>query len=391
MSADTKLRELADRMVAMAPEPPPYPETRLTQPSDSRRVRPVLVFAAAATAVIVVVGLIPLLFGGVEDDVVDGVVTPPTSTANEANVIAPPEFDWQIHDVGGYVTYPTTVSDGYVGLLDGLVASSDDGISWEVWDSQPADGDLATLVTVERALAYHDNSLFFISRSHQDQTPRVFVAQPDRSWTEIAVESGSDPSDDYHPLVSVGSNGLVVSTARGTWIVSLDGARTLSKDQQIVPTLQWDYTVEPSWTNLDPPTPDVRGIEVRDGTMVAIDWNGNAWMSANGEAWNPIPRIATDGDLSCISPTPDAVAPMNIETGPLGWFAAGASCKTPTIWYSSNGIDWHIIDNIEDMDVFDIFLPYPPVFLVQDDRVFIYAKQPGARQPTSLWIGTPTN
>ena len=77
-SDDRKMKELADRLVAMSPEPPPYPEeVSVTQREDSKP-RPVLVFAGAAL-VVLLLAAIPLFLsrGGGE---VDPVASSTTST-----------------------------------------------------------------------------------------------------------------------------------------------------------------------------------------------------------------------------------------------------------------------------------------------------------------------
>jgi hypothetical protein len=92
-SDDRKIKELADRLVAMSPEPPPFPEeVSVTQREESSKMRPILVFAGAALAVLLVAG-IPLLLsrGGGEVDpvattsstVASTVTTAPTVTTTE--------------------------------------------------------------------------------------------------------------------------------------------------------------------------------------------------------------------------------------------------------------------------------------------------------------------
>ena len=78
-SDDRRMKELADRLVAMSPEPPPYPEeVSVTQREESSKRRPALVFAGAALVVLLAAG-IPLLLarGGGE---VDPAATSTTST-----------------------------------------------------------------------------------------------------------------------------------------------------------------------------------------------------------------------------------------------------------------------------------------------------------------------
>jgi hypothetical protein len=57
---DDKMKELVDRMVAMSPEPPPFPEEVTVTRSAESRPRPMLVFAGAALAVLILAA-IPLL------------------------------------------------------------------------------------------------------------------------------------------------------------------------------------------------------------------------------------------------------------------------------------------------------------------------------------------
>ncbi|HLF44642.1 MAG TPA: Gmad2 immunoglobulin-like domain-containing protein [Acidimicrobiia bacterium] len=75
---DQRMKELADRLVAMSPEPPPFPEeVTVTQPNSAKR-SPVLMFAGAA-AIVLILAAIPLLLsrGGGE---VGPVATTTTST-----------------------------------------------------------------------------------------------------------------------------------------------------------------------------------------------------------------------------------------------------------------------------------------------------------------------
>ncbi len=61
---DRKMRELADRVVAMSPEPPPFPEENVVTQRNETKPRPVLMFAGAALAVLLLVGIPILLFAG---------------------------------------------------------------------------------------------------------------------------------------------------------------------------------------------------------------------------------------------------------------------------------------------------------------------------------------
>ncbi len=321
--------------------------------------------------------------------------------ANVLLEVSPPStvsaigFDWRIEDVGGYITYPSAYDDGYVALLDGLVASSSDGITWEVWDNQPGGGDLQFPCGTQSGLAYHSGNLIFVGHGYEDPdttanplTPRIFLAQPDRSWAEIAVEPGSEDPIGHYPLISVNGETLVVSTNQGAWSVTADGAPAFDSIDQGLVGRQWDHTVEPLWIGIEPPpTEELLAIEQNDGTMVAIDMKGNAWTSSNGEDWNQTARIAVERD--CAEGTTDGATPGNLEAGPLGWFAAGSNCTNSVIWHSADGTNWHTIDNIEGMDAFGIMVPFPPVFLIETERILIYAKQITGL-PTSVWVGTTT-
>jgi spore germination protein GerM len=75
---DQRMKDLVKRLVAMSPEPPPFPEeVTVTQPSSSKR-SPVLMFAGAAAVVLILAAIPLLLMRG--DGEVDPVATSTTST-----------------------------------------------------------------------------------------------------------------------------------------------------------------------------------------------------------------------------------------------------------------------------------------------------------------------
>lgn len=75
-SDDRKFKELTDRLVAMSPEPPPFPEeTIVTMPGKTSRRSPLLVFAGAAALVLIAIGIPFLLL-----DNEPPVAAPATST-----------------------------------------------------------------------------------------------------------------------------------------------------------------------------------------------------------------------------------------------------------------------------------------------------------------------
>ncbi len=92
---DRRMRELMGRMVDMAPEAPPFPEETVTlSPAPARRsMRPALVFATAAAAVLLVA--LPLLLfqgdGGVDPAVTTVPVPIPTTTVPDTGTTEVPE------------------------------------------------------------------------------------------------------------------------------------------------------------------------------------------------------------------------------------------------------------------------------------------------------------
>ena len=85
---DRKMRELADRVVAMSPEPPPFPEENVVTQRNESKPRPVLMFAGAALAVLLLVGIPILLFTGAGEEPV--ATTAPTPTTLPSTVVTEP-------------------------------------------------------------------------------------------------------------------------------------------------------------------------------------------------------------------------------------------------------------------------------------------------------------
>jgi hypothetical protein len=85
---ERKMKELADRMVAMSPEPPPFPEEVTVTRSAESRPRPMLVFAGAAL-VVLILAAIPLLLsrGGGE---IPPVATTTSTTLPGTETTEPP-------------------------------------------------------------------------------------------------------------------------------------------------------------------------------------------------------------------------------------------------------------------------------------------------------------
>lgn len=84
-SVDQRFKELTDRLVAMSPEPPPFPEeTIVISQSNNQRRSPMLVFAGAAAVVLLAIG-IPFLFL----DNKPPVAAPETSTTTTSTTNVP--------------------------------------------------------------------------------------------------------------------------------------------------------------------------------------------------------------------------------------------------------------------------------------------------------------
>ncbi len=85
-SDDQRFKELTDRLVAMSPEPPPFPEeTIVISQGNNQRRSPMLVFAGAAAVVLLAIGIPFILLNN------DGppVATPETSTTTTSTTTVP--------------------------------------------------------------------------------------------------------------------------------------------------------------------------------------------------------------------------------------------------------------------------------------------------------------
>ncbi|MEX0796448.1 MAG: Gmad2 immunoglobulin-like domain-containing protein [Acidimicrobiia bacterium] len=83
-SDDQRMKDLTNRMVAMSPEPPPFPEeVTMTTPARKTTMKPLTVFAAAAVVVLLGFGIPFLLMNGGEPPVAGPDTTTTTSTPVE--------------------------------------------------------------------------------------------------------------------------------------------------------------------------------------------------------------------------------------------------------------------------------------------------------------------
>lgn len=87
---DQRIREMIDRLVAMSPEPPPFPEEEvtLTTPSRSPRSRPALAFAGAALLVLLGAS-IPLLLSNLGEGSPVGTTPPPATVTPTVDTTEP--------------------------------------------------------------------------------------------------------------------------------------------------------------------------------------------------------------------------------------------------------------------------------------------------------------
>lgn len=92
MSRDEKIRDLMRRLMAMSPEPPPFPEemTMARHEADDKRPNPLLVFAAAVAAVAALAVPLLLFVGGGDPDAV-ATTTTTTTTSTIPPSTAPAE------------------------------------------------------------------------------------------------------------------------------------------------------------------------------------------------------------------------------------------------------------------------------------------------------------
>ena len=134
-SADRKLRELAERVVAMSPEPPPYPqEVTLTTPSrPTRRRSPALAFAGAA-GLVLLIGLVAVFIGmdRGNDPAVSPTTVPtttPTSMVPSTTVPTATSFETMVFLVtdpgNSFLGNPALVPFNTAVLVPGTIAEPD--------------------------------------------------------------------------------------------------------------------------------------------------------------------------------------------------------------------------------------------------------------------------
>lgn len=117
---DQNLKKLTERLVAMSPEPPPFPEeVTMTTPSKSPTRNPLLVFAGAAAAVLIAIG-VPFLFLSGDDPLAGPDTSTTTSTPLETTTTLPESTTTtsapvELAEYGTVVYLPHTPENAFLG------------------------------------------------------------------------------------------------------------------------------------------------------------------------------------------------------------------------------------------------------------------------------------
>jgi hypothetical protein len=327
-------------------------------------------------------------------DTVDPAVTtaPPAATTT----IAAPSggssgtFGWERHDVGELITHAAPWRDGYVALRGDRVASSADGITWEEWPEQPFD-ELTDRYGSQLALTIDDGDVVVVVAEPGDRL-RAFASQGDEPWRNLTFEPGEVATDARALAVIVNRDDGVYVRLKATYLRQGDSfiATPLPEDLVYVPS--WNQVAH-SWNGITLPE-YTRALGEKDGRFTAFTWpsSGETWTSTDRRAWQSIEPVRAPWTSASCGPSVPAITPEVVETGGLGWFAVGSFCAPTVVWYSTDGVQWQTIDNIEGLSGFDIWVPFAPSMVVDDRRVLIYGNldddTPG-RPNGAVWIGTP--
>lgn len=113
---DQRMKELTDRLVAMSPEPPPFPEeVTMTTPARKTTMKPLTVFAAAVVIVLLGFGIPFLLMNGGGPPVASDSTTTTTTTLEETTTTS---------GLSTTTTTPVAPAPGEVGVPAFLVQES---------------------------------------------------------------------------------------------------------------------------------------------------------------------------------------------------------------------------------------------------------------------------
>lgn len=438
---DPRIRALIVALSEASPEAPTFAEVEdaAIKPIGDGNVRPLAtaqrtrgwpIGAVAAASLIVLVligGPLLLLRGDTDIDIeplppvdVETTAPPPTSissttstgspvvpTTTATPLIGPVDgFEWEVHELSEAVTYPALWRDGYVALRGDWVVSSADGIRWEAWPEQP--GELADRHEAELALAVDDGEVVLVV-AEPGAPLRAFASNGDEPWHEIPIQPGRQTnSGTTLDLITNAGDGLYVqlgetysesdgeySQLGETYIRLGDSFVAMPLPEDLTYFPNWYPYTRParSWTGITPPE-GIRAIGEKDGRFTAFTWpgSGEPWTSNDGTTWRSIEPVAAPFNATDCGPSQPSITPQVVETGGLGWFAAGSYCAPTVVWYSPDGTNWQAIDNIEGLSGFDIWVPFPPIIVVDDHQVLIYGNVDdgwNGRPDWAVWVGTP--
>jgi hypothetical protein len=320
---------------------------------------------------------------------------PTTTTEAPTTTTAPfvgsvESFEWEMHELSDFVTYPARWRDGYVALRGDWVVSSVDGITWEAWPEQPAE--LADRNQAQLALVVDDGDVVVVV-AKASAPFRAFASEGDEPWRELAFEPGTLTDSGRRLEVILNADDGLYVQLRETYLRQGESFVVTSLPDDLAYDPGWTDAVRRSWSGITMPD-ETYTVGERDGRFTAFTWpeRGETWTSTDGSTWQSIDPVAVPVTATSCHPPEPAVSPQVVETGPLGWFAAGSWCAPTVVWYSPDGVQWQTIDNIERLSGFDIFIPLPPTLVVEDQRVLIYGNladaEPGRPDP-AVWIGNP--
>lgn len=408
MSLDSRLRDAGQALTKSVEHCAPGDAEAMVR--QSRRRSAIGAVAVVFVVALAVGGTAFFVTAGGDGAPVAGPASTPLDTAG------PLELTWTQHQLDGRITYPARWKEGYVGLLDGVVATSPDGaVDWTVLTSQPpmlsgssaGDWSAIALVVVEDDLVVID--------AREGRPIAAQRSDDGAAWRDVPFVGATAPGSEGS-LVSVLASeevGLVAvrdsyesGWTRDAWALSGD-AFVPAPDLLAIaamPLPSWSADVRPAPMNVVPPA-GVAVVAERGGRYTGFVGEDGveagramAYTSVDGRSWDPIAPVAADVVAECNElEWRRTVTPDIVETGPLGWFAAGSDgCVSGVMWQSGNGLDWHRIAELDQIHawVFQAAFPspFPPVFLVEEERVVVYAAQRYPRRSLwNAWVGrSPT-
>lgn len=267
VTTDTDLRDLATRLVAMAPEVPPYPDSAIEPRPSQRRRRPIVVLVGAALAVLITIGGVTWLLaasrGALPDDPADTVTTTIASTTTSATTTTDAIIDADDPVGGAPATINWTMAEvPEVGDIYGVTAG--DGMFFAVGHAIPG----------SEATEYG-----WRPEAVSEAQASIWYSQDAVEWTR--VPRSVLPSLDGLNGISYG-NGMVL--VRGDY-------------EATGPRIWRSTDVATSWETVDPEQFDERGYQsIADMAPGGPGWiavghserDGRIWVSSDGLEWQTI-------------------------------------------------------------------------------------------------------